>query len=85
MMRELKNFQFLNCFEERNSNYKGGRKILASLIIHESGDLSPQNEISTTCNRLRRQGKLHGSLFDVLITLCDLCLGFRYEKHHEHY
>lgn len=34
--------------------------MLASLISHESGDLSPQNEISTTCNRLRRQGKLHG-------------------------
>ncbi|KAI5650311.1 hypothetical protein M9H77_36316 [Catharanthus roseus] len=59
-VQRTKNFQFMNCFEEQNSNYKGGLKMLASLISHESGDLSPQNEISTTCNRLRRQGKLHG-------------------------
>ncbi|XP_022732363.1 chitinase 2-like [Durio zibethinus] len=69
--------QFLQYFDEQNSNYRGG-KVLVSFGTDGSGGLSPENGFFEACRRLKSDGKLHG----IFVWSADDSKkdGFHYEK-----
>ncbi|XP_074329208.1 chitinase 2-like [Apium graveolens] len=69
--------QFLQYFEIQSSKYKGG-KLLVSFGTDNSGGLRPESGFFEACNKLKKQGKLHG----IFIWSADDSkkANFRYEK-----